>query len=749
MRRLAWFSLLFGAGAALYVGLLSPILGFVLGAVSLGVFAGTMLIKRGWSRLALAILGLAAGLLWTACFDAFLYAPVRALDGQTLSFCATLRDDLQPTDYGARVYADAELAGKRCRILLYLDDMQEVSCGDRLDLTARLAVPGGEDYDLYYRSIGVDLIAYSRPGAKRVPADGSTLKTFPLRLRHALKEKIAQVFPADSVPFVQALLIGDRSGLSYAQKNALSVSGIAHTVAISGMHVSILLGMVLLLCGNRRWLAAIIGIPAVAVFTLMVGAMPSVVRAAIMQTLLLLAPLLMREYDPLSALGAAALCILVPNPWAITNVSFQLSFGAILGILPLSDRLYRRLTDLPLIAASLHSRFRPVVRYLAATICSTLGASVFTIPIVAWQFGQVSLMSFFTNLLTLWAVTLVFQASLAACVLGFLWAWPAKGLGWLIAWGVRYILAAAALVTRMPLSAVYTDSAYIIIWLVFLYAAFGVVLIMRQKQLILPCTCAAMLFLCLSLWLGYWDGNRGELQMTMLDVGQGQCLVCESDGVTLMYDCGSARTDAAGETAARYLLSRGDPAVDVLVLSHYDLDHAGGVCQLLERIPVGTIYLPDISCSTDLRGQIEAAAENHGTALHFVTRDETLTLGASRASIYAPMDELDENDASVALLYTQGDYDILATGDMSSGAERLLLSTHTLPDLEVLVAGHHGAATSTCETLLERLTPETVLISVGEGNSYGHPANDTLARIENSGAQLLRTDLCGNITIRR
>ena len=108
-----------------------------------------------------------------------------------------------------------------------------------------------------------------------------------------------------------------------------------------------------------------------------------------------------------------------------------------------------------------------------------------------------------------------------------------------------------------------------------------------------------------------------------------------------------------------------------------------------------------------------------------------------------------DNEASVALLVSQGEFDILATGDMPASAERLLLSRHHLPDIEVLVAGHHGAGSSTCNTLLERTKPETVLISVGKSNSYGHPSEQTLARIESAGAQVLRTDQCGNITIRR
>lgn len=750
MRKIAWFSLFFGIAAAVYAALMTPIPGYILGAAAAAVFFLLLCCRHGRSRAALAALGLAAGLLWTACYDALLLAPIRQLDSRTESFTVTLRDDPQSTGYGARVYGSAELSGRNCRILLYLDDMPEARCGDRMALTARLALPGGEDYDLYYRSIGVQLIAYARPGVKRIDADSGPFRRFPLFLRRKLLERIDALFPSDSTGFVRALLTGERSGLSYAQKNALSVSGISHTVAISGMHISILLGMIVLLCGNRRWLNAAIGIPIIVIFTLMAGAQPSVVRAAVMQSIMLLAPLLMREYDPLTALGAAALCILIPNPWAVANLSFQLSFGSMLGILLFSGRLNRALAAAVPARKRPRSRFtRPILRYILATAASTLSACVFTVPVIAWQFGTVSLMSLFTNLLTLWAVTLAFELSLAACILSFVWIIPARAPAWLAAWLVRYILGVARLITRIPVSAVYTDNIYIIAWLVFLYLAFGVCLLYRKKQLLLPCVCAGVICLCLSVWFGYFEANRGEAAFTALDIGQGQCLIFEQNGLTLMYDCGGSNADAAGEAAARFLLSRAAPRVDILILSHYDLDHAGGVCQLLSRIPVDTVYLPDIPCDTTLRSRIEASAAEQGSALHYLTRDESLRLGDSSLRIFAPIDADSENDASVALLYSRGDYDILATGDMTAASERKLLSRGSLPDIEVLVAGHHGAATSTCEALLEMTAPETVVISVGAGNSYGHPADDTIARIEAAGAQVYRTDLCGNITIRR
>ena len=750
MRRLGWFSLGFGAAAALCAAIIPGALGFIPGAVCALALLTLLVSMRRWSRAALAVMGLAAGFVWFSAYDSYLTAPVRALDGQTLPAAAAVRDDPQETSFGARVYADAVIETRRVRVLLYYSDPIDLNPGDQIAFTARFAVPEGEDYDLYYRSIGVGLIGYVARGDIRAEAAKPTLRNFPLRLRAKLKAQIDAVFPADSAPFIKALLTGDRSGLSYAQKNALSVSGIAHIVAISGMHVSILLGILMLLCGKRRWLCALLGIPAVVLFALMTGAVPSVVRASVMQILWLLAPLLRRENDPATSLGAAALCILIPNPWAVANLSFQLSFGSMAGIFLLSGQIYRRSTDWPPIHGLLRRRVpRAIMHYIVGTIASTCGATFVTMPLIAWNLGIVSLAALIANLLTLWAVSILFELALALCVLSLVWLAAARFLTSIAAILVRYILAVAGFVTKLPGSAVYTQNVYVLPWLVFVYAAAGCCFLPDGKRAIVPAACLSVIGLCLCLWLGRLDGGARSLRFRMLDVGQGQCLLFENGGVTLMYDCGGSGDDKVGEDAARLLLSQGTSRLDILVLSHYDADHCGGVCQLLERLPVSLLYLPDLPCDTSLRADIEASALAHGTELRYVTQDEKLDYASSEVYIFAPVLDSSDNEASLALLCSQGNYDILATGDMTAQAERLLLSRRRLPDVEVLVAGHHGSAGSTCDTLLAQTRPETVLISVGKNNFYGHPAEETLLRIEAIGAQLLRTDQCGTITVKR
>ena len=229
----------------------------------------------------------------------------------------------------------------------------------------------------------------------------------------------------------------------------------------------------------------------------------------------------------------------------------------------------------------------------------------------------------------------------------------------------------------------------------------------------------------------------------MLDVGQGQCLVSRTGSSVTVIDCGGAE-DTSGETAARYLLARGMPKVERLILTHFDADHCNGVRQLLRRVRVDTLYIPELSPSSRLRTQILLAAAEAGTSIRYVTQDLVLPQEGGSLTIFAPTGEKDEENVLAAC----EKYDILITGDLTAQAEYRLLSLHTLPRAAVLVAGHHGAATSTSEALLRAVQPEAVFISAGADNRFGHPAAQTLARIRQSGAAVYRTDLSGTITIR-
>ena len=748
MRRLCLFSGGFAIAAALYLFLLHGAPGMLLAALA-AVCALLFLLRRPIARrAAVCVLGLLAGLAWCRGYEALFLRPFEALSGKTAAFSAQALAAPQASSYGQSVSARLTLDGKSCTAILYFDEADgEILPGSLLSGTAKLTTAQekharGNDYDL---SRGVFLTASCRGTLHAEPGRASAWLA-PALLAERLRAAIRAAFPPDTAGFMQALLLGDKSGLSYEDKNDLAIAGIYHAVAVSGMHVSILLGMILLLCGGNHRLAAVLGLPAAAFFIVMTGAPASAVRAGVMQAMVLCAPLARRENDPPTTICAALLVLLAQNPWALLNVGLQLSFASTAGIVFFAGGLYRSLSENRLLSRLLRPKtvLSSLLRAMLTALCCTISSMVFALPITALQFRTVSLAAPVVNVLALWMLSIVFCGGLLTALLALALPAAAGVCAWVLSWPVRLVLLIVRGAAELPFAALYLETGYLIAAAVFLYGL-ALLLALRPRAVrFWQAAAVAVLVTACCMGLSCADYALPDASFSMLDVGQGQCLVSRSGKRISMIDCGG-QEDASGETAARFLLARGVTQVDRLILTHFDADHCNGVRQLLRRVRVRTLYVPDLSPENGLRTKILFAAAQAGAEIRFVTNDLTLPDGMR---IFAPIGSAEEANAGLCVLAAGEKYDILMTGDLSEQAEYRLLSTHGLPHAAVLVAGHHGAAASTSEALLRAVRPEAVLISVGADNRFGHPADETLRRIEKAGAAVFRTDLSGTITIR-
>lgn len=734
MRKLALFSGGFAAAAAIFVYLLRDVRALWLAGACLAF--SPLALRLGLRRCCAAALGLAAGLLWCAGYQQLWLAPADRLCDTTQQVALTLTEDPTATDYGSRAMGTIQADDRRYSAVLYADEaLMKATAGDCVTVQAKirragLSIADGES--LYLRAQGVVLQLQSEDILSVEPGRGS----WPVRLRQYLQNRLHVLYSGEAAGLLRALLTGDRSELSYGIQNELSVAGLSHAVAVSGMHVSMLLAMVSLLCGHNPRLTALFGIPVVVAFTLMTGASPSACRAAVMQTMLLLAPLVRREQDGLTALSAAALVLLLQNPWAVASVSFQLSFAAVLGLFVLAEPLQRRLLG----RSKKAGRIR---RYLAGSAAASVAATVVTLPLTVYYFGLISLAAVLTNLLALWAVTAVFTLGAISCfagALGPVLAWPVSKLS-------AYLLGLCRLIARFPYAAAYPQNLPLMCWAV---AAYGVLcwLLLRGSRKMLPLlsVLTAGLLLCV-LW-GRAELTRGTPVCRVLDVGQGQCIYWQTGGFSALIDCGGENPEEAGELAARTLLSGGQTHVDLVVLTHYDADHAGGVEQLLRRVRVGLLLLPETAEESDMQQNILAAASASACQVCMVTELTEVEFSGGKLTVYPPVSQESGNNSGISVLATGGEYDMLVTGDLDRFAEMRLLSRWAIPHVELLVAGHHGSKTSTSEALLEAVQPQTVVISVGADNSYGHPAQETLDRIAQTGAAVYRTDRDGTVILR-
>ena len=700
-------------------------------------------------------LGLAAGFLWTFTYTSLFLAPAQSLDGTTESVTAVVADYPETTDYGAALTVRVAVPGRRSvKTQLYIyGELPAVKPGNQITFTGRFRLADtiyGEKTDSF-KARGIFLLATLK-GEVAVTDASSSLLSFPAELRHAVLEKIGLIFPPDTSPFMKALLIGNTSDIrrDTALSGALSVTGTAHIISVSGMNVAFLMTLLgFILKKKRKRLLSAVGIPVVVLFMAVVGFAPPVTRAGIMQIFLLTAPLFKREADAITSLGASLMLLLLVNPFSAGSVGLQLSFAATLGILLFTEKLYAAL-DTPLSKRKLYkyALVRKPVRFLTAGLATTVGALSLSLPLIALHFGTVSLIAPLSNLAVLWAVSLAFIGGIAAVAAAFVLAPLGAAAALAVALPARFVLGAITALSRIPFASVYTANPAVVIWLVYVYLLLAAYLAFRfeLRRYVLP-ACASAAALCLILLLTATVSDRQRLSVTALDVGQGQCIVVTSGGFTQVVDCGSKSGKNAGSILTKYLQSHGRTTIDLLVLTHYHEDHTSGVLELLACNRVLTLAVPDPSLDGGaIPDGIIAEARSQGISVVFVTSDLHADAGSVSICLYAPLGKESENERGLTVLCSENGFDALITGDMSDDIEALLVSEKSLPDIEVLIAGHHGSKYASSDALLRAVTPEAALISVGF-NTYGHPAPETLDRLAYYGIAAYRTDILGDITL--
>ncbi len=735
MRRLVYGTLGFAGSCGLWAYVENDWfrLGLVLVLLLFGALAGPD--AKPMQRAALVLTGCILGACWCSGFERGYLGAAKAADGQVLELDIQVRDYGEQTDYGVACDGTVTLEGKPYRVRCYVPQ-EDFAPGDRIfgSFRLRFTAPGGLEEGTYHAGSGIFLLAYSQGAVEKKDLEPG-YRDIPALLRRGIQEMLDRAFPADTLGFAKALLLGDTSGLDYKTDTHLKISGIRHVAAVSGLHVSILFAMLELVLGRNRWRMIALGLPALVLFAAVAGFSPSVNRACLMWGLMLLALVCGKEYDSPTALAFAVLVLLGVNPLAVTSVSLQLSAASVAGIYcfqkPVKKWMLSYFKELP-------KGSKRMVNGLCTPVAVSLSAMVFTTPLCAWYFGMVSLVGPLTNLLTLWIISIIFYGIMGVCAVSLVSLGAAKVLAAAVSWPIRYVLGVAQLLSQVPMAAVYTESFYIVAWLVLVYGLLGYFVLRSRDAGKL--VCCAVLGLCLALLAGWGEGMMGQVSFTMLDVGQGQCLLIQSEGRNFLIDCGGDSDTASADQAAELLLSQGISRLDGIILTHLDSDHAAGAANLLTRMETNLLILPEEATALGnlISGQVIYASQ-----------DLLLEYGGTKIQIYPATFPGNSNEKSLCILFTTEKCDILITGDRSWVGEWVLLRQAELPQVDILVAGHHGAADSTCQELLAAVRPEVVCISAGRDNPYGHPAPELLERLAAFRCRVCRTDILGTFTIRR
>lgn len=742
MRKLMWFTIGFGSACGLCAWLISDGLCVIgVSLVVLSICAGILSAKWKCLRsVALLFIGGAMGLFWFAHFRHLKIEPAEKLDGSIVPAVILATDYGTNTQYGIRTDGVLELKDQRIKVRIYLNEDAAIKPGDAIsgEFLFRLTTPGGTGESAYHGGSGVFLMAYQKENVIISPGDSDHFRYFPVKLRRFLKDTLTSSFPQDTSGFARALLLGDTEGLDYETDTNLKISGLRHIAAVSGMHVSILFALVAMTAFHKRYLMALIGYPVLLLFAAVAGFSPSVTRACVMSGLMLLGNITDREYDGGTALSFAALCMLAINPLVITSVSFQLSCASVAGILLFSPAIQTWMRGIAGDGKGRSLKAR-LMRWGISSVSVSLATMPLTMPLCAIHFGTVSLVGVLTNLLTLWIISLIFYGIMLVSAAAVVTPMGAEVIAAAVSVPIRFVLRISQWAARLPFAAVYTQSIYIRCWILFCCILLLVFLFLKRKRPVLL-GCCACLSLCIAVLFSWTEPMLDDTRITVLDVGQGQCILLQSEGRNFLVDCGGSDDAEAADLAAQTLLSQGVGRLDAMVLTHLDRDHAGGAEDFLSRIETELLILP--AEHTQL-GQGKCAR------IVYTNKEMEVSFGSSVLRIFPATFPGTGNEKSLCVLFDTEKCDILITGDRDGFGERMLLRNWQIPDVDVLIAGHHGAAASTCGELLQAVKPEIVCISVGKDNPYGHPAEDLLRRLNEFGCTVYRTDIHGTIIIRR
>ena len=707
MRRpLIWFSGFFAIGTALELILgLHAVLWIALAVLCTAGLVLSRLVSQK-AVVMLCVISLLAGSGYTAFRDVLFVQPQLALEGTTYEVTAVATD--YAVVYGDRQRVPVKISGDECdqrfavKTLLTLPTRsQKIRPGDTITAHVDFYTPtasGTFDRPAYYRSLGYCVLAYAK---ETYPiflkqTDQIPLLSYPKVLRHAVSERLDDLFSERNAAFLSAMLVGDRSKLTQLDNNHLRKAGLAHVIAVSGLHVGFLIALLLFVFGRR--LGSLLGIPCLLLFVLVVGCSPSVLRACIMYGMVLLAFLMRREADSVNSLFLALFICLLWHPAALCSVSLQLSFTSTLGILCFAWRIQQSLTPK---SKKLPHRLKRLTAVFTASISCSLASLLLTWPVQLFQFRYLSVFAPIANLLALWAVTLIFPMAIFAIAVSLISGSAAAVIAapvsafcsyvWWIA--DRFAGISGGVLHLARGTDVLVLGGLMVFWTVLLW--FG-----NRRQIAVS---VPVLVLCL-IGYGKWDAVRTQetWRMTCLSVGESQAIVVSQGDQTALIDCGSDDEWNAADAVCEYLDWWGYDRIDVMVLTALDSSHAGGAVTLADRLPVDMVYLPN-----DQRKSAEQIQERFAQNACIVDDTEQLTaIGDTKLRLSAV-----SVDTCLAVRLTPAAENIWIIHSMTPRQLEYLESKQTLHPTTLVLSESYFS--DDAGTIAEQIAPEQIILESG------------------------------------
>jgi competence protein ComEC len=616
----------------------------------------------------------------------------------------------------------------------------EPSIGDELVATGTLALPrrrAGDSFDYagYLRRGGVHAILrgrfVERTGNRRGGPAGAVDA-----LRRRAEAGVSAGLSPSLAALARGMVLGEDEDISERTSDDFKRSGLAHVLAVSGQNVTLLavLAWPLLAAFGLGRRARLLGVLAlIAVYVPLTGAGPSIMRAGVMGGAATVAALAGRPASRWYSLLLAAAITLALDPRAWQEVGWQLSFAAVVGIFLLVPSLTRRLRLLP--------------EPLAAGAAMTVAATLATAPLMSLHFGRISIVSLFANLIALPAVAPIMWIGMLASAAAQLSLAPAELLNALNAYLLGYVSSISRWSAGLP-GAVWQFQIASVLAFVGGYAAIGAAgAAFASRRRTAAIAAVATLLLGGAALTGAHrtpPSSPSRFTATFLDVGQGDATLFQAPGASVLVDGGPPEADVVA-----MLRAHGVTALDLVVLTHEQRDHEGGLEAVVRSLPVRLLLDGGAGSNDAQHARILAVAHERHVRVARPVTGQAVAIGGLHIKVLSPPagakpdpDE-DPNQHAAVLNVSYGSADFFMPAD----AESDVTGSLPLHPVEILKVAHHGSEDAGLRSLLERLRPKAAVIEVGAGNPYGHPTAATVSTLAHLVPEVFRTDQDGEVTV--
>ena len=607
------------------------------------------------------------------------------------------------------------------RLVVYISDQfnigQYVQVSGTIQLFQESPNPGNFNQKEYYQKQKIAAAIYGEQ-SRSVGGKTDVVKENLWKFKTYLAKRLVEVMGEREGTVLCSILLGESGNMEVDVKEGYQKSGAGHLLAISGLHISFLgMGLYNLMkkCGVQVYVSAVIASLLLYFYVQMTGASVSSLRALFMFWIRMLAIILGREYDGLTAISVAALVLIIDNPLRLFCADFQLSFCSVLSVYLVAPCLKWESLRVPL---AINLTLLPLLLYYYYELCLySIIWNLIIIPLSGTILATGGVGSIFLCIGTKGDLIAKIILLLPKCILKF------------YDWGNQIVLSFpfARVVIGRP------TELQIIIYYIALY-----LFVSKDKLKILYLLIMGNIFVSMS-WF------PGKIKISMLDVGQGDSIYIRGpSGNTYLMDGGSSSEESIGRYRLEpFLKSQGVGALDYVFITHGDEDHLNGIQEMLERQKLGVrikyIVLPPERYWEENIKKLVKTARKEGVSIYTVKMNDCLSEKGMSLTCIWPEDENGEasNENSLVFHLSYGTFDMLFTGDLElQGEERVVekLKREAI-DYEVLKVGHHGSKNSSSPELLETIKPELAIISCGQRNSYGHPHKEVLQRLEGIGCK--------------